>query len=210
MSKNDAFVFIDGNNFYHNLRRMFIPPRRVDFRRVCEKVCEKCGLKLKRIIYYNSVPNIRTIGEENYHKHMLFLDGLKADGIVVKTRKLQHLSNAERVSKKLIELGKLQVCEKCRPLVTQNCIDCVGDFEEKEKGVDVMIAVDMIDMALKELYDAAVLVSGDSDFGHALTLIKENGKKAVVAALSSGFSSEIRNTHEFTFIDEIVLSTLKK
>ena len=210
MSKNEAIVFIDGNNFYHNLKHMGIPPGRVDFRRVCERVCEKYGLKLQRIIYYNSVPNIKTIGGENYRKHMSFLDGLKAEGITVKTRKLQHLSNAERVSKKLTELEKLQVCEKCRPMVTQNCIDCVGDFQEKEKGVDVMIAVDMIDMALKGLYDAAVLVSGDSDFAHMLNLIEENGKKAVVASLSYGFSSEIRNSHEFTFIDEIVLSTLKK
>lgn len=210
MPKNDAMVFIDGNNFYHNLKHMGTPPSRVDFRKVCERVCEKYGMELKRILYYNSVPNIRTIGEENYHRHMLFLDGLTAGGIVVKTRKLQHLSNAERISKKLAALEKLSVCEKCRPLVTQNCVDCIGDFQEKEKGVDVMIAVDMIGMALKDEYGTAVLISGDSDFAHLLDLVEASGKKTVVASLSSGFSSEIRNSHQFTFVDEIVLSTLKK
>jgi len=210
MQNNYAMIFIDGNNFYHNLKHMGIQPSKVDFKKVCEKICEKYGLDLKRILYYNSVPNIKTIGEENYYKHMSFMSGLEADGIAVKTRKLQHLSNAERVSKKLSTLEKLQVCEKCRPLVTQNCVDCIGGFQEKEKGVDVMIAVDMISMALKGMYDAAVLVSGDSDFTHVLDLVEENGKKAIVAFLSSGCSREIRDSHEFTFIDEIVLSTLKK
>jgi len=50
-----------------------------------------------------------------------------------------------------------------------------------EKGVDVKIAVDMIKLALDDSYDAAILVSGDSDFVPVISQLKELKKKVQVA-----------------------------
>lgn len=50
-----------------------------------------------------------------------------------------------------------------------------------EKGVDVRIAVDMLTMAVNDLYDTSILVSGDADFADAIEAVKNLGKHVEVA-----------------------------
>jgi len=50
-----------------------------------------------------------------------------------------------------------------------------------EKGVDVHLAVDMLSMAVKNLYDVAILISGDGDFASAIDAVKDLGKHVEVA-----------------------------
>ena len=45
-----------------------------------------------------------------------------------------------------------------------------------EKGIDVKIAVDMITLASRNVFDTAVLVSGDGDFADAVEAVKDMGK----------------------------------
>ena len=59
-----------------------------------------------------------------------------------------------------------------------------------EKGVDVMIAADLIAHAYEDHYDTAILVSGDADFYPALQVVKDTGKQVEVAAFDSNLSSE--------------------
>lgn len=50
-----------------------------------------------------------------------------------------------------------------------------------EKGVDVKIAVDMLQLAYSNVYDTAILVSGDGDFAYAIEAVKDLGKHVEVA-----------------------------
>lgn len=50
-----------------------------------------------------------------------------------------------------------------------------------EKGVDVMLATDMLTHCFKNNYNTAILVAGDSDFVGALQAIKDYGKHVEVA-----------------------------
>lgn len=45
-----------------------------------------------------------------------------------------------------------------------------------EKGVDVTLAVDMLDLAFSNVYDTAIIVSGDADFSHAVEVVQRLGK----------------------------------
>ena len=51
----------------------------------------------------------------------------------------------------------------------------------RQKGVDVKLAVDMIDYAINNCYDTAILVSGDSDLVSAVELVKSTGKHVELA-----------------------------
>jgi len=63
-----------------------------------------------------------------------------------------------------------------------------------EKGVDVMVAADMINLCLiKEKCDVCVLVSGDADFLPAMKLIKEQGREVITASVSRGYSRDLRS-----------------
>jgi len=45
-----------------------------------------------------------------------------------------------------------------------------------EKGIDILIAVDMLKYAYDDTYDTAILVSGDGDFAAAVNAVKDRGK----------------------------------
>jgi uncharacterized LabA/DUF88 family protein len=160
--RRSAIVFIDGNNWYHNVKSLVGKPRGIDFGKLGELICERFGLDLVEVRYYNSVPDI-DLGEENYYKHMVFLAGLKKKGVKVNVRKLKVVMSGGR---------KLRI----------------------EKGVDVMIAADMIDFCLVEgKCDVCVLISGDADFLPAMDVIKKQGREVITASVSRGYSRDLRS-----------------
>lgn len=59
-----------------------------------------------------------------------------------------------------------------------------------EKGVDMMIGVDILKNAYENLYDTAILVSGDGDFYPALQAAKDQGKHVEIAAFDTNISPE--------------------
>jgi len=60
-----------------------------------------------------------------------------------------------------------------------------------EKGIDIMLATDLLYFAWNNFYDVAVLVSGDSDFAYALQAVKNMGKHVEVAYFGSGVSKDL-------------------
>jgi uncharacterized LabA/DUF88 family protein len=62
----------------------------------------------------------------------------------------------------------------------------------KEKGVDVLLVVDMMALAVLDAYRTAVLVGGDEDFVSAVEFVKRQGKHVEVAGFSSSVSTKLR------------------
>jgi uncharacterized LabA/DUF88 family protein len=60
-----------------------------------------------------------------------------------------------------------------------------------EKGIDVMIATDLLYFAWSGFYDVAILVSGDADFAYAIQAVKNMGKHVEVAYFESGVSKDL-------------------
>jgi len=58
-----------------------------------------------------------------------------------------------------------------------------------EKGVDILLATDMITHSFKNNYDVAVLVAGDNDYVSAIQAVKDNGKNVEVALFGKEQSS---------------------
>ncbi len=159
MGKRNAIISIDGSNFYHNTKDLISESKRIDFNCLAKLICDKFNFELKQVRYYNAVPDI-TDNEEVYYNHIGFLDKLKKDQIVVKTRKLKYV-------KKL----KIKI----------------------EKGVDVLIASDMIRKTLVEKEcQVCILISGDADFIPSMQIIKEAGYEVITCSVKYGYSNELR------------------
>ena len=60
-----------------------------------------------------------------------------------------------------------------------------------EKGVDIMLATDMLQLAWKNLYDTGILVSGDADFAYAVKTVKDMGKFIEVACFEVNQSKDL-------------------
>ena len=60
-----------------------------------------------------------------------------------------------------------------------------------EKGIDIMLATDLLHFAWNNLYEVAILVSGDGDFAYALQAAKNMGKHVEVAYFESNISKSM-------------------
>ncbi|MBM4446001.1 MAG: NYN domain-containing protein [Chloroflexi bacterium] len=69
-----------------------------------------------------------------------------------------------------------------------------------EKGIDIMLATDLLYFAWNDFYDVAVLVSGDSDFAYALQAVKNMGKHVEVAYFESGVSKDLLNVADNRYL----------
>lgn len=60
-----------------------------------------------------------------------------------------------------------------------------------QKGVDTLIATDMVSMAFLNHYDVAVLVSGDGDLAPAVDAIKDAGRQIIAAMFPRSRSTAV-------------------
>ena len=203
-----AIVFVDANNWYHNVKKFF-EPGGVDIVKVAEFLCHVKKYELVQIRWYASIPSIAD-GEAMYYRHMSFLKSLEKKGVKIITRKLQRLSNKEVLQKKKETIDNLDLCEHCKPLVESVFLD-LGDLKKKEKGIDVWASVDMIkESIIDKNCNVCILISGDADFVPALNLVRDHGKEVLTAMTPFGYSSElIRNFPFFILRKETLMKCLR-
>ncbi len=194
----DAIVFVDANNWYHNVKKIFRPSK-ISIKKISELICHNLKFNLKEVRWYASIPDIAD-GEEVYYDHMRFLSSLEKEGIKVITRKLQRLSAKEILKKKKDTIESLDLCKNCKPLIEASFLD-LADINRKEKGIDVWLAIDMIKKSIidKEC-DVCILISGDTDFVPAVKLIQKAKKEVLSAFVPYGYSNELRNSTSYFII----------
>ncbi|TFH37044.1 MAG: NYN domain-containing protein [Dehalococcoidia bacterium] len=78
-----------------------------------------------------------------------------------------------------------------------------------EKGVDIMLGIDLLNCAWNNLYDTAVLVSGDADFAYAVQTVKNMGKHVEVAYFEGATARELLGVADVRHqLDNTFFSTL--
>lgn len=133
--------------------------------------------KLIRTYYYNA-PRIQEDNQEQYKAQQKFFDSLH------KTPYLE------------VKLGRLERRDK-----SYSCPYCRKDCEIPtyiEKGVDVNLATDMLKFATDNIYDTAVLITGDGDFATAV-YAKDLGKN-VEHAYVKGSSKHLEQACDKTIL----------
>ena len=84
-----------------------------------------------------------------------------------------------------------------------------GSFEYEMKGDDTHLVSDFVGEAYEDLYDTAIIVSGDEDFISPIKRVKKLGKKVENAWFSSSSSFNLRKAcdesiHLNKIIDKII------
>ena len=81
--------------------------------------------------------------------------------------------------------------------------------ELKQKGVDVLLSIDLVTKAFLDHYDLAVLVAGDDDFVDAVKIVKDYAGKKVAGVYQKERASE-RLIECFDFRYPILPGAIKK
>jgi uncharacterized LabA/DUF88 family protein len=169
-----VMAFIDGSNFYHGLKKS-LGQTNVDFLKFGRKLAGTD--RLIGIAYYNS-PRRRQDGATEYRDQQRFFKYL------------------ETVPGLTVHLGRLEPR-------TRSCPKCNETYKILvEKDVDVNVAVDMLAGAFDDLYDMAVLVTGDGDFHRLITAVRKVGKIVNVAYFAKGQARALSAVcNEFVLLD---------
>ena len=93
----------------------------------------------------------------------------------------------------------------CREPV-RTCPSCGGLFHRTvEKGVDTALVTDLIQAAIDDLFDIAVLVSADADFVPAVDLVQNRTSKRVIHAHFRPQGQALRNAcWSHLFLDDLM------
>ena len=82
-----------------------------------------------------------------------------------------------------------------------------GQIEQKE--VDVSLACEMLEHALLNHYDVAIVVSGDRDFVPAIQRVQAAGKRVEVAAIESFYNDECKRAADvYYLIDKMPIMSM--
>ena len=147
-------VFLDGG-YISNLTKCTFTgsdgkPKKIDFSVFAEKLVKELGGELLRVYYYHCPPHQSVYPTDDERRRK---------------------SNYDRFNHALRQLKRFQVREGR----LQKVYDEKGEPDFIQKGVDVLLAIDMVKLAMKGVIAKAIIVSGDSDFVPAVRAIKDEG-----------------------------------
>lgn len=183
-----AVIFIDGNNFYHGMKRLELPSGELHYGKLSKKLV--LNREWKETRYY--IGQVRQEGDlTRYADQRKFLHSLEQFENVRYFKGRVESRPAGQTAKELARwLNTLperqnvlipgELVEELRKIAGKKTVQYV------EKAVDVMIATDMVSMAYKNEYDVAYLLSADGDFTPAVKEVRKTGRKVFVASPMAG------------------------
>jgi len=158
-------IFIDGNNFYYGLRKLFGPEKslkRFDFKNFGDYLADDG--KVSRIFYYNAQLD-QKFDSKTFKSQKDFFT------------KLRKIPNFNLVLCKLLKRN-VKGTDKVYYIIKED---------------DIHMAVDMVDGAANDSFDTAVVVSGDGDFVPAVKSVKRRGKKVINVYFKGSSSRNLKD-----------------
>lgn len=157
-----AIAFVDGSNWYHKLRKL------LNSEKSAEQTFKNPSVNFDLRHFIESLITSENLTEIRYYI-----------GQVKKTRGDGKTERMYAGQQRLIEaLKHQQVNINFGHLITY------PDGSFHEKGVDILLAVEMIRFALEKKYDVAYLVSSDTDLVPAVQECRRHGSEVVYVGSS--------------------------
>ena len=161
MKKRTVF-FIDGFNLYHSLvevsKRSSLRTRVkwLDLTKLVSAYTNPKFEELSEIYYFSALYNY---DQKKKNRHSVYIAALKNSGVKVVLGRFK---------------AKDAYCPLCRKKFTSH----------EEKRTDVNIALYLLELAYKDAYDTAVIVSGDTDLIPAMEMVKQDFPAKRIGILS--------------------------
>lgn len=162
--------FIDGFNLYHSLKQTARQNRWLDLYALCSSFL-KPEEKIERIYYFTAL----SWNPEKAEKHKKYIKALRTKNVIP-------------------IYGKFKSVQK-------HCNKCNQYYEtHEEKRTDVNIAMSLFEDGMKDLYDKAVIISGDSDLIPPIEKVQSNfpSKKIGVIIPMNRRAKELKEVADFS------------
>ena len=211
--------FIDGQNLFHSLKKLGIGEAKVDW----QKLFTACIGEDDTIEFAYWIRPKYIVEQVKLEKHSLKTFIQDREGrVLTKDELLIEYRDNHLVWWNEEKLKFYRVQNRYKKLVKQYSfmslyqigvlkVDTYNQHKIGEKGVDVGVAVKMVEAALTGECDRVVLLSGDSDYGEVVNLLKRHGKEVHCVAFGDSMSYFLRqNVHYVHDISKRDLRTIYK
>jgi uncharacterized LabA/DUF88 family protein len=190
MAAERATIFVDGNNFYHGLKRSGATGLgNLDFARIALKLCgPRTWVELR--YYVGQIP--QTGNTQLYADQRSFVARQQKRDARISFH-FGRLEPRKGTNEAAEELSRYLAGLKVRldPDVYRDLSDLARQHRNTsvmvEKAVDVMLAVDLVILAEQDKFDTAYVVSADGDYTHAVKYVRSLGKKVFAVAATNGY-----------------------
>ncbi len=182
---NRAILFIDGNNWYHSLKKLRVPNMfDLSYSKISQKLVQNRDWVETRY-YIGRVP--QKDNHQLYADQRRFISQLEQENgrISAHFGRLEERPVKDRTAK---QLKKYLAGANIRiPRRIYRDLYAIAEESGKatirvEKAVDVMLAVDLVVMAERNQYDTAYILSADGDFTPAVTVARDLGKSVIAVS----------------------------
>lgn len=147
MHQERTAVFIDGFNLYHAINRLRDPALKwLDLLALAKAITRPKSQTIVAVLYFSAYANWLPSSKK---RHLQYVRALTATGV---RTVMGQFKNKDR-----------------------KCSQCDHHWvAHEEKETDVNIALALLDMAHKDLYDHAFLITNDSDLAPAIRMVRNN------------------------------------
>lgn len=185
--KKKAILFIDSSNVYHSLKENELFDD-FSYKWLFEELSKE--YEVSKTFFYDAIKNEK-IEPTGFVKQQRFHAELEKEipNIVIQHRKLKY-NNIRKRAEEAKE--NCDFCENCKNKVDDFLKEAGLNKISREKGIDVMLVIDMIKGAFQEKYETALLFTGDADFVPAVELVQNLKKEVINIHLYLGSSIELR------------------
>ncbi|MFH1199631.1 MAG: NYN domain-containing protein [Candidatus Micrarchaeota archaeon] len=191
MPKPSIVVLIDGSNLYHAVKAQTGKTfDRAKFEALFLKIQERHDIT--EIRFYDAVKD-RLKDPAGYAKQQKFHAelGKIRPTVRLRHRKLRYLANLTQ-DQVLREAKSVGIIDTCKNKLWNLLHKLRLVRLTKEKGVDVLLVVDAVELARAKAAQCICLVTGDADFTPAVELIRSMKIKTLNLHTYSGSSTELR------------------
>lgn len=164
-------MYVDGGNFHHLvLKKLRSAERRFAFSAFIRFLAGDRAIV--RMAYYTGTVRER-VGDERSRDAMAnqarFFTALAKEGWDIETSKLRRRQEAIPIDDRVTDFQALQAAGFTE----------ISYERDREKGIDVKMAVDLLMDAQDDAYDTAILISSDADLLPAVSCVRSRFNKKV-------------------------------
>ncbi|MEW6266277.1 MAG: NYN domain-containing protein [Thermodesulfobacteriota bacterium] len=178
MPKERALFLIDGSNFYYALQEAGLKKGDIDYRQLALHLARNREVVAIRFFICPVLP----AGSPQAKDQQRFFSALRRQGVTIRLGTL---------------VKRSRTCPSC---------GAVQGYR-MEKGVDVLLAMDMVSGAIEDKYDVVYLVSCDADFAPVVEYVRVRGKKVFLVAPKGAKYGSLGNSCDVAIpIDQKVIN----
>lgn len=182
MENKRIAIYIDGGNFHHlAIKKIGITENEFDFEAFASFLASDGTITTKR--YYIGTVRERE-GDDASKKSMSRQTSLFAE-----LKKYHWYLGTSKLKTRIETITVDHRMEQYQKIKDIGISEIVYE-RKREKGIDVMLAVDLVVGAVEDTYDTAIIISSDADLLPAIKWVREMKKKQVVYV---GFSIVDKN-----------------